>query len=323
MYVFHINLDLPAPERYLQVTSFFEPVFPEIRTEIDNIYNSMVGYFSDYAIKFLLWCYDSMVHYKDELLYYSSVTGVEFHKLVLMQLFYECNSCCSSVGLKINGNNALFRTMDWELPFLKKITYEAHYYKSGSKLYSAIAWYGGVGQFTCVNDEFAVSINYRRNNNSFYQNLKRCLAGYWPVSYIVRRVFEENLPGFIAQTVLHNSPLIAPTYFTFVHRSGSPKVFIRDPINCQTFSEPTVSQCNHDQISNQATNSKGLDLSQDNIMLSFERKAMCESILNNKINFADNKEVFDTFLKHPILNEETIYACIMVPQIFAIDAKLV
>lgn len=309
---FDINLDLPLEDSYKNVTSYFEPIFDELRNEINNIYSQMVGFALNYAVKYLTWMNLNNILHKNELEYYSNKIGMEFHKVLLMQLFYEINAACTSVKVKIGNSNALFRTMDWDLPFLKKITFKANYYKDNKKLYSAIAWYGSVGQFTAMNDNYAISINYRRTNNgTLMENFRRCLNMNWPVSYALRCVFEQNFTFDQAKEFLSTAHLIAPTYYTIIpniSNNTQSLVIIRNPTTVtymQENSDNLLIQTNHNQLEPLKN--------QDNIIYTFERQKTCVSILKTKSNFIDHDDVISNFMVKPIDNEETIYCCVVQP----------
>ena len=307
---FDINLDLPLEECYKNLTQHFEPVFNELRNEINTIYSQMVGFSLNYVVRYLTWTNSNNILHKDELEYYSNKIGMEFHKVLLMQLFYEINAACTSVGIQINNESALFRTMDWDMPFLKKITFKANYFKNNVKLYSAVAWYGSVGQFTAVNDNYAISVNYRRTTNgSFMDNFRRCLNMAWPISYALRCVFEQNYSFNEAKQFLSCVSLIAPTYYTIIPKNFNDSlVIIRNPD--AAFFMPLnpnglLIQTNHNQLESLKT--------QDNIIYSFERKTKCDSILNIKSDFVNHDDAINNFMVTPIGNEETIYCCVMQP----------
>lgn len=60
----------------------------------------------------------SKIMYLDELEFWAKIFGVEFHKILVLQLLYEINSGCSTFVY----DNVMYRIMDWPMEFLKEMT---------------------------------------------------------------------------------------------------------------------------------------------------------------------------------------------------------
>jgi hypothetical protein len=311
---FKINLDLSIVERYAELTAFFKKDITEISQLCDNLYYSVVGSVGDFSIKTLLSCYRNQIMYYDEICYFTKIFNMPFHRILLLQLFYEVNAACTSISIKINNNNVLFRTMDWPMEFLKKITYQAEYYKNGIKLYTGVNWYGCVGLFTASNQKYAVSINFRREDtNNILQNIYRCISLHMPISYAIRYIFDNDCSYDDMLNCLKTIKLIAPTYITIVSNDYTSLVITRSPQD-YTIEENDnyIIQTNIDDINNH----KEL-----NIMYSRERHKICENAIRiNGYNFKSVDDVIKTFLIKPILNDDTIYVSVIDPKNFFITS---
>lgn len=300
---FIIDLDKPISDRYQEVTNSFAPQFDELINVIENIYHHMISYPLDLAVRSLTWMYHSSILFRSELEFYSKTIGIDFHKILLMQLFYEINAACTSSLIMIGDEKSLFRTMDWDLPFLKKITYSVDYHKNGKYLYSAVTWFGCVGQFTVSNSEMAMSINYRRcRSDTLTSNIYRCLNLYMPASYSLRFVMENQMSYAKAVAYLAITKMIAPTYINIVQFEKNLLEGCVISINSKGYDifEGKFVQTNHDYKND----------NQDNVIWSFERKKLCQKIIDeNKFN--SKSDAFQKLLINPILNEETVYCCIL------------
>lgn len=104
-------------------------------------------------------------------------------------------------------------------------------------MHRATTWAGYVGVLTGVrNQGFSVSVNYRRTElgalggvGGIVQNLKRGIAGHWPVSFLIREVMESETTFDGAVAALQSSELMAPVYLTIAGTEpGQGLVLTRD-----------------------------------------------------------------------------------------------
>merc|ERR1712232_1085658 len=83
---------------------------------------------------------------------------------------------------------------------------------------------------------FSASVNYRRTERgdrgpvkALMENVRRGLAGCWPVSFLLRQVFEECSDFTSAVYALSSAELVVPTYVTLCGiRPGEGAVITRD-----------------------------------------------------------------------------------------------
>lgn len=85
------------------------------------------------------------VMYIEEIQYMAERMGIPVGKAILFQLVYEMSAMCTSLGSSVNGEMVHFRSMDWELPFLKDLTMSLEFTKNKKTLFHAVSWVGYVG----------------------------------------------------------------------------------------------------------------------------------------------------------------------------------
>lgn len=315
---FKYDFSVSPDKRWGHIIGAFKESIPFLKTQIDNLLTSMqIGSSTLFIVRQLIKLYKKNVMYYSEMESLSILLDISVEKLMLMQLCYEYNSMCTSVGTRVNGKNIHYRTMDWELDFLKDITIELEYIKDGQSIALATTWLGYIGVLTGVsNQHFSISVNFRlsgdRTFTKFMTNVWNVLSLKWPIGYLVRDIFETNCSYEEALVLLRKTILISPTYFTVCHNQDNPIVIVRNPANVD------IERSGQFVVQTNADNNK----SNINILHSLERIELTEGILNNNNNFNSVGELFDTFNKHPIINEETVYISIMDPINFTLYTTL-
>jgi|688.fasta_scaffold486864_1 hypothetical protein len=303
---------LKPAQKWLQLEEIFKPVLPEIKKTLQKLLANIIGYWN-IPIKILVNVNIQKIYYLDDLQYFAKLFDLELHQIILINLYYELSACCTTLCTKINDDNVMFRTMDWPMDFLKKITYKATYNNGIDSQYSVISWFGCVGFFTACNPNFAIAINYRREANS--GNLLTCIYRtinlHWPSSYLVREIFEKNMSINYAYDLLQNSKIISPVYFTFLPVNDKGSVIQRG-INSNTIVKPSSDLCQ----TNIDVNNSG-----SNIMWSKERKKYVELV--NKKKYKSSDEIFKTIKDFPVINDETLYVSVMCPKLNTIDYRIV
>jgi hypothetical protein len=178
------------------------------------------------------------VYYGDELKGIAKASGVPLGKVVLLQIAYEAFAACTSIVA--NGPDGCpihIRSMDWEMAELQPLTIEVDFVRGGVLVHRATTWAGYVGVLTGVRNEgFSVSVNYRRTElgaangvGGIIKNLKRGVAGHWPVSFLIREVMESETTFDGAVNALQSSELMAPVYMTIAGtQPGQGLVLTRD-----------------------------------------------------------------------------------------------
>ena len=323
---YKFDLDKSPSQRWEPILNDFKDAFPKLQLTIESIMKAtgVTGLVYS-SLKAVINSYKNKVLFYDELVYISSVTGIEFEKLLLMQLLYEASAACTCIITKVNGKHVMVRTMDWDMPILKDITIELEFVKNGKTLFIAPTWVGCVGVFTVhIPEKYSIAINYRRTKPigfmSLSQNVYRVMKMAWPISYLIRTVGESEMNYESAIKSLQQSDIVSPCYITLYNSNDKSCVITRDTSNHNTFTlsekQDYIIQTNSDDNSNK--------VSEENILYSTERYGIAESLIkNNNNNWKDENSLLKNICVHPIINEETVYMCVMIPKLGYLDVKVV
>lgn len=259
------------------------------------------------------------VLYKDEIESIAGILGIPAQQVLLAQLSYEMHSCCSSIVVNCDGTNMFYRTMDWPLDYLKKLTCKLDFKRNGRVIFTSISWAGFIGILTAmVPSKYAISVNFRTSDGNLLGNAKRCLTMSWPTGYLVRELLEMELSYDDLIYQLQACHLISPCYFTVCNATGVSNVIIRDFDKCvQTLSSAEAGYLIQ-------TNKDPGNLSSCNILRSYEREALARKIIAEKGGqWQSIDDVVKAFTVDPILNEETVYICGMVPSQGILNCRVV
>jgi len=273
--------------------------------------------------------YVSPVLYRDELKSIANICGFDLEDIMLLQLCYELLANCT-VAIIQHPNDPkqvyMLRTMDWVLGALSELTIQVNFYSNGQFLYKAVTFAGYIGIATAVvPQKYAIAINFRRLNNGIAGNAMRLLSGSWPVGYLVREILKESssVSGKLqtisqVQDALSQAILISPCYYSLAicNSINGSIVIARSPTKADhtatmsKHSHGILVQANMDQFEH--GNAK------EDILESIERvKLAKECSLDIRKRLLKNQsevgltldEMLNLFLKTPILNDETVYAC--------------
>ena len=248
-----------------------------------------------------------IIMYEDEIAEISGLLGISFVECLLMQLTYEfCSACTSSIKYQYDlAEYILIRTMDWNLPELKKITVRLSFFDKDKYLFDAVGWVGCVGVFTGLKkNEYSVAMNYRRSEKpNFMDNMMGLWKGHFPCSFYLRNLLSfpsESLSGSLKN--LEEVYFVAPCYLTIL---SSDKRYIlirgRSTHSLKDNSKDFLIQTNIDDVTSPEC---------VNILYSKERHShMLKMFVGEKIY--DLKDVISHIKKYPVTNEETIYKTII------------
>lgn len=306
---FDLDLDLPESARWNHIFLKYKDKFNIIKNNIDSIlYSSnyiMLG-FTTSMISVLDWF--GKIKYSDELKSLSKISGIEFNKLVMLQLCYELSSACTTIVTKVDGKYTMFRTMDWPFDFLKDFTANINFIKNNKLIYTATTWIGYVGVMTAtIPNKYSLAINYRRtqdmSTSSMLGNAFRAISMAWPVGHLIRNICDDNLSFDEAYNFLATTNLISPCYITLCRITDTPLTIIRDPSSSSTHHGNYIIQTNCDN-----------DKNEPDILWSVKRRSYAKEIIKKyKSNFENVDQLVDNLLVNPILNDETIYLSVCCP----------
>jgi len=315
---YNFDLSLPANKRWEVIfDSFSGKDIGYLRDEgrkILNPYSSMISIVDNFIISFS----DKIMFY-EELQYISKRTNMLFSEVLLLQLVYEANSACTSAIFTIDNKSKtgkskysqdstnrigrskyFFRTMDWDMEFLKKFTIKLNVMREGEMITEAVGWLGLVGYFTAtsIKNKYSISVNYRRTTNqmNILNNIYRTINGYYPIAYLVRVVVNSHN---IKETIksLKNTQLISPCYFIVCDWNTYKDIsLVRDCIITRDC-DGTVNKRTTELIQTNCD----FDKTGPNILYSIERRNLFKAILSTTDGSVND------FLRQPIINHETIY----------------
>lgn len=308
---FIINLDLPPEQRWLDLLDNHKTELDDAIPKFKELINAMFGFSlipASLAINTtkLFGC----ILYQKEIQSIADFIGISFEHILLLQLCYELNSCCTSVVTKVLDENTFFRTMDWPLDFLKKLTVDLEFQKSNKTIFKATSWVGYVGVATAtVKEKYSVAMNFRQTKDvtlsNILSNIYALLNMKWPVGYLIREVCTSECSYNKMLVEFCKSSIVSPCYLTVCPaNTGLPFIITRDPDGFNITESDHVVQTNCDQSK-----------IEPDILYSVDRRVFANSIITqNANNFQSSDQLSKLMLKFPIVNEETIYYTIMNPQ---------
>lgn len=310
MKLYYVDLNADAKEKWREIIEdnldAIKSIYKKLEAEYSGVLGTMASYMVSLASTF------GYVLYTDEISYIAKKCDIPFGKVVLLQIMYELSASCTSVIYYDENIKAPvhFRTMDWALPDLKKMTIRVEFQRDKKTVYTAVTWAGYVGVLTAMKSgEFSVALNYRSTGGSIVDNLKNLVKSNWPGGYLIRYVMESKLSCTDVIATLCKSTLVAPCYFTICGSDvDTCTVIIRDrnKYTLNKMSNNRIVQTNIDPDDDNRNN---------NILYSIERTKLANSVIDYII---DEKIVYDkaceNFSKFPIINSETIYMCTFVPK---------
>lgn len=303
---FDFDLDIIPENRWKHIFDAFEEKIPELKKNINKIIVSY-GSLSDIGDIFIKLIPNSKILYYQELSYIAKRIGLSIFEILILQLTYEISSACTTAIFEIGDEKFFLRTMDWPLQFLKDITIGLRIIRNNLVIAQVTTWLGYVGFLTVTNiiNNCSYAVNYRRTSNlsfiSIIKNLVRILNMNWPIGYLIRFITEVNIDLHTAIELLSTTQLISPCYITIYAPNDKSCILTRDcnKLDNIRYNNLVQTNCDHDKI-------------EPNILWSLERIALIKKVywkLKNKKNkfFLSSKKLLKSFLREPVLNNQTIY----------------
>jgi len=312
---FVFDLDKHPSERWIHIINEYKDKLPRMKEEINKLFQEFgVTGLVRKALNWLIYFYSNSIVHREEIASIAKLTNLDFEQVLLMQLMYEINSACSTLITHVDHKPVMFRTMDWDLDFLRELTVELSVVKNGQEICVAPTWVGCVGFFTAYmkheEGNYAIALNYRRTFQSqeggvwtVANNLIRTLRLIWPCSYLIRDVCENQYSFARAKNALTNTPIISPCYLTLFHPTQS-CIITRDANTTVNVRENSLYQTNKDFGCYGNKN-------KDNIIWSSQREQFLTNLVTlNEDNFKSKEYLLERLFQWPIINVETIYQCL-------------
>lgn len=301
---FIIHLDAPPEKRWRKVIEHYKEYIPDA----SSIACKLLGATTVKLLTPLLRLSfrSNMIMYKEELQAIATQINMDPGLLLLLQLVYESFAACTSVIANTETHPIHIRTMDWDLPILKKLTFQAKYKIRNKTIFTGTSWAGYIGVLTGMRhkqnkkqNSWSVSINFRQSPESYktlyaeyLRNIYRTLKGYWPISYLVRETLTHSITYTDALTQFQSTELISPTYITICGSNlGQGAVVTRsrsasDPNNYTEYLSLTnhLIQANIDHLDSKKYDSENIDIIDSKYRQSFVDLALYKYKNTSKIN---------------------------------------
>lgn len=307
---YQINLDISPSKRWLPLMEVHKQVLKETVPKFEKLINSMFAntvYLAILTIKAMRAT--GQIMYVDEIDSIAKFIGMSFEHVLLLQICYELNSCCTSAITKSNGDYVFFRTMDWPMSWLNKLTVDLEFIQNGKILYKATSWVGYVGIATAtVPNKYSIAMNFRltkeRTMTNILGNISLLVGLKWPVGYLIRQVCENNYDYDTMIVILCSSDIVSPCYLTICGVDEKPNIITRDPSAYKITRGEYAVQTNCDQCK-----------VKPDILYSVSRRSIVtDAILKKNNSWESVDEITNDFLVNPVVNDETIYYSIMIPK---------
>lgn len=256
-----------------------------------------------------------LVMYKEELQGVANELGISTGKLILGQVAYEFFAKCSSIVVKHNDRNIHYRTMDWGMTDLSRLTVQLVFQRNYQTVFVATSWVGYIGIMTgMLPNKYSVSLNFRKSDGTIFGNVKRLMGGSWPIGYLIRWLLENEMSYNDACNHFRKASLVSPCYITLCNGNGESAIFVRDYDKCVIEKKQ-----GHSNYLIQTNIDPDCEDEEKDILWSIERKCLVKEIIRSNIKDWNKstdiyKDLKRSFNIHPLMNEITIYVCIMDPQ---------
>ncbi|KAJ5078345.1 acid amidase [Anaeramoeba ignava] len=318
---FIINLDEPPETRWHEVVEKYKSCYKEVLEFLDGMIKEIFG--SGLIGKFMKKIANSIfgsiaksgaVFFGKELQAIAKQSKFPLGSLLLLNIAYELSAACTSIVTQRSDDNkfVLARTMDWEMPFLKKFTIEIDFRRNGETVFIGTTWPGYAGILTGMKPGVAaVSVNYRVTGGSVLKNLMTAKDGAWPVGFLVRHLLTSDYSYDEIVGGLSKSFLMAPVYLTVCGVSDATLITREreDEVKKSrwTFSKKgLIIQCNQDHWRND---------SDSDVFMSRKRKKAAKKILAEmeEKDLINNDTLWALLYTPPLTNDITIYYTVCCP----------
>jgi hypothetical protein len=266
-----------------------------------NVFDSMLHSIK-LALQGMTWWYKNQILFLPELEYIASQLDLTLTEILILQLYYEINSSCTSIVTQVDGQWIYARSMDWPLDFLRNVTIELEYVKDGQPIALVTTWLGYVGVLTGMRyDGYTVGVNWRgAERPPLISCVQRTLAMKWPIGYLLRTLLSEEPCSAIVEEDCQAIELISGCYLTIVTPAGGVMI-TRDRENAvlvrRTSGSGGLVQTNIDSMEAVV-----------NVSGSKERLTMVQGILeSHPAGFKSYDEMRALLFKVPVLQPDTVY----------------
>lgn len=211
---FTIDLDAPAQQRWVAAVTQLKWAYPKV---LDYILTKVPKAVMP-ALEAVMADFDKYAPapYGDEMRGVAAASGYPLGDIVLMNLFYELESGCTSI-VAGNANGTIYhgRNLDFDIPGLQNITAMVNFVKDGQVAYRGTTFVGYVGLLTGVRPgAFSVSVDERwtKTGNIWTNAFEAMFLGGQSIGFFLRSTLAEETSFANALSVVQTTPLISVSY---------------------------------------------------------------------------------------------------------------
>ena len=247
---FVVDLDAPPEKRWGHVIKQFIKPLKGLTAHLDEILTEEIRFRlgSYFPIKFFFWLLGKALPVPiyaelEGMAQAAAQEGIDLNSLVSLNIFYELTTACTSIVARKPGDGRLIhgRNLDFGFglgtnpisnqfvvsEYLRNLTINVHFKRSGETLYSATTYAGYVTILNGVKKgKFSMSLNQRETESaeSAVKSIFSWVLGMrtgFPLAVVTRRLFEEEADSYVeAERYLESVPLLSPVYFILGGASG-------------------------------------------------------------------------------------------------------
>ena len=326
-----IDLDLPPGDRWDHVIRDNDAELRQLSENFTSIlksqFNGTIARLRKYVLRPL--CSTKPIHntYSKELAGIAKITstyGLSYGDLVLFNTALDFLAKCTSVVASTSEGQIHARTLDWDLPELKRLTIVVTFVRKGSPMYKGVTFVGCVGLLTGVriltpaySEAFSLSYNFRKTLKSKKRFLNHFMHSYYTrlcISFLLRNVL-ENCNGFNEAKLAIVSEKVSLCGYVVISGSRIFSAFLfavgTDPYTDGP--STIIVQTNHDPELEELEKIPEAWIEGDTVLCStIERKQHALQFLSSK-HVICGHDVERIMMEYPIQNESTIFTCIMKP----------
>jgi hypothetical protein len=321
-----IDLDKDPKERWTHIIDKFIDPLKILSSELEIQQVHEIGS-TEVATWISMICHSMQSHKTaiiDELTGIAAITtefGLTYEKLMVLNVGYSLLARCTSGNVDSkDGSPYHFRTMDWDMEILRKLTIEVEYQKKGVPVFIATQWVGFVGILTGMRvSGWSISLNYRYLGLFLLRNFLSVLASYEPIEFLIRELLEGEPEYDKAIKALSSAYLVSPCYLTVTgNKTGEGCIITRDRqeeqkrLSLHDSKHGFLVQTNIDHWVNVVDPDWAGD--DDLLKNSLQRRDLATKLLKSIDRSDLVTNLFTSLIDQtPVMNYQTIYQVVMSP----------
>ena len=275
--------------------------------------------------------------FREEIEEIAAATGVPERDILTANLAYDAATvgCTAFLVMSQNGSMIHARNLDWEFPrgLLRKYTTLFRIHGAPVGDYALVGWPGLFSVLTGVAPgRFSLSVNHvmNRESKSSVGLAIQAGLGYWPSTWLTRRVMDEARSFQAACRILKNEPIVSPILYAVGGVKETERVVIeRSPLEyVDRKASGTVPVCvtNHyvsEEFSNENVNLKDYDTRKRYRFISSRLRAFPIKTSNDAFQILSQEPLFDEITQYQVtMDAKSGSLSVRVPSRGSIELKV-